>query len=98
MTEIEKIINSAREHLKGLVTADNTEGVSKCVSEIDKLEQETKKLADENLALKDKIVEMVKGTISTKEPEKDLKDEKAPLSMEDAVDESLQEIVNARKK
>lgn len=98
MTKMEQAINSLREALKGLVTAENTDAVAKCSQEIDNLEAQSKTLADENLSLKDKIVDMVKGNISSKEKPKDENEVEKPLSIDEAIEQSLKEIQASRNK
>ena len=97
MTKMEEKINSLREKLKGLVTADNTDAVAKCSQEIDDLEAQSKSLEEENLSLKDKIVDMVKGNISFKEPPKDENKDDEPKSIDDAINDSLKDIYASRK-
>ena len=97
MTKMEEKIKSVREALKGLVTADNTDAVAKCSQEIDALETQSKSLEEENLSLKDKIVDMVKGNISSKEPPKDENKVDEPKSIDDAINDSLKDIYASRK-
>ena len=98
MTKMEQIINSLREALKGLVTAENTDAVANVAKEIDNLEAQTKTLADENLSLKDKIVDMVKGNISSSEKPKDENEVEKPLSIDEAIEKSLKEIQASKDK
>lgn len=98
MSKIKPLVDSLKEALKDLVTADNTEAVAKVTKEIDKLEEQSNNLETENLSLKDKIVDMVKGNLSTdKKPEDDTTTEKE-LSFDEACDKALEKVLDEEAK
>ena len=90
MSKIKPLVEAVKEALKDLVTADNTDAVAKVTSKIEALETQSNSLETENLALKDKIVDMVKGTLTTKEkPENEVDNEKE-LTFDEASDKALE--------
>lgn len=90
MSKIKPVVDSLREALKDLVTADNTEAVAKVTSKIDELETQSNTLETENQALKDKIVDMVKGTLTTKEKPENEVDKEKEYTLDEASDKALE--------
>ena len=100
MSKIKPLVDAVKEALKDLVTADNTDAVAKVTSKIEELEKQSNGLEAENLSLKDKIVDMVKGNLSTdKKPEDDTTTEKE-LSFDEACEKALEKTLEdeAKKK
>ena len=99
MGAMKDTINLLKETLKDLVTADNTEAVARVQKVIDELEQKGDSLEAENLSLKDKVVDMVKGTLTTEQPPKDeATEDNKPLSFDEASDKAMEIVLNSRKK
>lgn len=90
MPKIKPIVDSLREALKDLVTADNTDAVAKVTKQIDSLEEQSNTLETENLTLKDKIVDMVKGTLTTKDKPENEVDKEKELTLDEASDKALE--------
>ena len=92
-------INNLKESLKSLMTAENTEQITKAVSQVDELEKLHADDTKEITSLKDRIVEVVKNT-SFKDVPKDnpnkLVDE--PMDMEKSIKENVAKIIKERKK
>ena len=92
-----ELLEKVREILQEAVTADNTEVMAKISKELDVAEQSYQDIAKENVTLKDRIVDMVKTTISSKEPPKDAVVEDTPKSIEEALDEAIAKVIKERK-
>ena len=92
-------INNLKESLKSLMTAENTEQITKAVSQVDELEKLHANDTKEITSLKDRIVEVVKNTsfkdVSKDNPNK-LLDE--PMDMEKSIKENVAKIIKERKK
>lgn len=98
--KVSESISHVRELLKDLVTAENTEGIAKLSKEFDNLEGLTQSLKNENLELKDKVVEMVKGTITSTKPSEVNQVEEAQKSLDEIMIEEANKIAkqdNRRK-
>ena len=98
MPDIKSLLSSIKSGLSGLVTADNTESVSKVSADIDSLEKEVDTLENSNSELKDKIVEMVKGTIVGNKPPKDDVVNETPKTLDEIMLEEAKKIVSENKK
>ena len=85
-------ISQIKENLKKQLTADNTQVITDIDKQVDSLLIEYEELDKKNSDLKDKLIDYVKNT-SFKEPAKDLNpNEGDPLSIEDAIKESINEL------
>ena len=87
MGKLEELISLAKESLKDLVTAENTEAIAKVSKALDDVSEQGTKVENEILSLKDKIVDMVKSGMSTTKPPKD-------ETSSDDTQKSLDEIMN----
>lgn len=85
--DINTYIAKVREDLKELVTAENTDKVAQVSKSLDTLSEQAQKLGEENVSLKDKIVDMVKGTLSTDNPPVDEVKDEAPKSLDVVIGE-----------
>ena len=90
-------LSQVREALKEIVTADNAEAMAKISAKIDEAEQSFDKIAQENTSLKDKIVDMVKGTISSKEAPKDENSPEAPKTVDELLEGAINDVITKRK-
>lgn len=99
MNKIDEILANVKSGLAGLVNADNTESVSKVSASIDELATNVKNLTDENLALKDKIVDMVKNTVvgNKNEPPKDDNEQETPKDLDTILQEEANKILSNNK-
>ena len=93
---LEESIAKVKESLKKIVTAENTEAVAQVSKDLDEVENLGKKIETDNTSLKDRIVEMVKDSISTKTPKDDVTSEKEK-SLDDIMLEEAQKIQNQSK-
>lgn len=93
---LEESIAKVKESLKKIVTAENTEAVAQVSKDLDEVENLGKKIETDNTSLKDKIVDMVKDSISTKTPKDDVEPEKEK-SLDDIMLEEAQKIQNKSK-
>lgn len=99
MNKFDEKMNNIKEQLKSLLTADNTEQITKAVASLDELSNEYQASVNENSNLKNKIVEIVKGTTfkeqsedaSTLEPE-------GAVSIDEALKQAEQKILQERGK
>lgn len=85
-----------KEILKNSLTADNTEVITKLAQYADDLEAEYNKLSEENVKLKDTIVENVRNTTFKEEP--NTEDPSQTKSLDEIMLEEAEKIVNERKK
>lgn len=97
MNKYEELLNSLKDQLKNMVTADNTETITKAVGIIDELGKVHKEALDENSKLKDKIVDIVKGTTFKDSLEGKAQGEDTPLTFEEACKQAEKEILEKRK-
>lgn len=97
MGKLTELLSNVKESLKGLVTADNTDAIAKVSSAIDEASTHGEQMEKENISLKDKIVDMVKGNLSTKETPKDESGGDTPKSLDTIMKEEAQKIINGRK-
>lgn len=95
MTKFEEQYNAFKELLKQNLTADNTEIITQMSNKLDELKGTHDSLQAENTKLKDKIVEVVKGTTFKETPKDPIDD--SPKSFEDASKEALEKILENRK-
>ena len=98
MGKIITSINNVKELLKDLVTSENTDQIAKISKSLDEVENVANTMETENTSLKDKIVDMVKGTISTKEPKDPNDIDDTPKSLDDIMEEEAQKISDKRHK
>lgn len=99
MNKFDNTMNNIKEQLKSLLTADNTEQITKAVASLDELSNEYQASVNENSNLKNKIVEIVKGT-TFKEQSEDaptLEPERA-VSIDEALKQAEQKILQERGK
>ena len=85
-----------KEILKNSLTADNTEVITKLAQQVDELESEYNKLSEENVKLKDTIVENVRNT--TFKEEQNIENPSENKSLDEIMLEEANKIVNERKK
>ena len=85
-----------KEILKNSLTADNTEVITKLAQQVDELESEYNKLSEENVKLKDTIVENVRNTTFKEEP--NIENPSENKSLDEIMLEEANKIVNERKK
>ena len=86
-TNLDKI----REMFTGLITADNTDVMTQIDNELKEVEKQYEKLSQENLTLKNKIVDMAKATTFTKAPEDVNLPPDKPLSLDEAFNRAVQQ-------
>lgn len=98
MGKIKETIDTLKNTLKDLVTADNTDAVAKVQKVIDELETQGNNLETENLSLKDKIVDMVKGNLSSDTPPSDDNQPAQKKSVDEAMKDALAEVLKDNKK
>ena len=97
MGKLDEFVLNAKNALKELVTADNTEAVAKVSKALDDLDTQGKAIETENTSLKDKIVEMVKGNLSSTTPPKDDTSGEKEKSIDEIMLEEESKIINRRK-
>ena len=85
--------NLVKTLLKDLVTADNTEAIAKVNKALEEVENNANTMETENISLKDKIVEMVKGTISTEKPSEENEVDDTPKDIDTILLEEADKIV-----
>ncbi len=93
-----KLLEKIRELLAGAITTENTEVMANISKALDEAEQSVTNLETENTTLKNKIVEMVKTTITSKEAPKDENTPDTPKTLDEALDGAIQKVVSERKK
>ena len=98
MGKIQDSISQAKELLKGVVTADNTDAIAKISTALDEISTQGESIEKENVSLKDKIVDMVKGNLSTDKPPKDETSGETPKSLDDIMIEEANKIEANRRK
>lgn len=98
MGKLQDSISQVKELLKGVVTADNTEAIATISKSLDDLSTQGESLEKENISLKDKIVDMVKGNLSTTTPPKDESSSEAPKSLDEIMNEEANKIIANRRK
>ena len=79
-----ELTNKIKEQLKELLTAENTEAITSIVAELDAIEQKHQATIEENGRLKDKIVDVVKGTTFSQPSESNIEPDR-PLSIDEAI-------------
>ena len=92
-------IKGLKETLNSLLTADNTEQITKAVSVIDELEKIHDNDEKEKVALKDRIVDIVRNT-SFKDDGTGGKSEKLtdePKDLDESIKENVANIIKNRK-
>ena len=91
-------IKGLKETLNSLLTADNTEQITKAVSVIDELEKIHDDDEKEKVALKDRIVDIVRNTSFKDEkggtPEKLVEE---PKDLDESIKENVANIIKNRK-
>lgn len=97
MNKYDELMTQAREELKNLLTADNSEQITKVVATLDELANAHKQTTDENSNLKNKIVDIVKGTTFEKQSEETGSFEpQRALSLDEALKQAEKEILKNR--
>lgn len=84
--------NQLIEDLKKILTADNTEAVTKMCDLVREMESEHTTLEAENTKLKDKIVDVVKSSMFVEKPQENI------IEKEKTLDELLLEEINNASK
>lgn len=99
MNKFDEKMNNIKEQLKSLLTADNTEQITKAVASLDELSNEYQASVNENSNLKNKIVEIVKGT-TFKEQSKEANslEPEGEVSLDEALKQAEQKILQERGK
>lgn len=99
MDKYKTIYNDLKNQLQSLLTADNTEAITKAVSSLDELSKEHESALTENSNLKNKIVEIVKGTtFKSQSDEAKEHEDQEPLSFEEACKQADKELLENRRK
>lgn len=93
MGKLTESTNLVKTLLKDLVTADNTEAIAKVNKALEEVENNANTMETENISLKDKIVEMVKGTISTEKPSEENEVDDTPKDIDTILLEEAEKIV-----
>ena len=93
MGKIESSINNVKTTLQDLVTAENTEQIAKVSKALDELGEVANTIETENVTLKDRIVDMTKGILFTKEEPKDVNSQDdTPKSIDEIMLEEAEKI------
>ena len=99
MNKFYEKMNNIKEQLKSLLTADNTEQITKAVASLDELSNEYQASVNENSNLKNKIVEIVKGTtFKEQSKETDSLEPEREVSLDEALKQAEQKILQERGK
>ena len=99
MNKFDEKMNNIKEQLKSLLTADNTEQITKAVASLDELSNEYQASVNENSNLKNKIVEIVKGTtFKEQSKETDSLEPEGEVSLDEALKQAEQKILQERGK
>lgn len=99
MNKFDEKMNNIKEQLKSLLTADNTEQITKAVASLDELSTEHNATVNENSNLKNKIVEIVKGTtFKEQSKETDSFEQEKEVSLDEALKQAEQKILQERGK
>lgn len=99
MNKFDEKMNNIKEQLKSLLTADNTEQITKAVASLDELSNEYQASVNENSNLKNKIVEIVKGTtFKEQSKETDSLEPEREVSLDEALKQAEQKILQERGK
>ena len=100
MEKFNEVINSLKDYLKEHLTTENTEVFTHIDKELDKAVEGHSSMEKELSEIKDKLISVVKETSFKSEkppvtatPE----NEDTPLGIDDAMNEALTEIIEARK-
>ena len=97
MNKYDELMAQAREELKNLLTADNSEQITKVVATLDELANTHKQTTDENSNLKNKIVDIVKGTTFERQSEDaNAYEPQKALSVDEALEQATKEILKNR--
>ena len=84
--------NVVRTLLREFVTADNTEQIAKMTKALDDVDSVANTMETENITLKDKLVDIVKSGIVTKEEPKSIEPEEK--SLDEIMIEEAQKIIS----
>ena len=94
--KFQEIQNQIKEILKNSLTADNTEMITQLSQKLDELGNLYKNKEEENIKLKDTIVENVRNTTFKETPE--IENPAQPKSLDEIMLEEANKIVEERKK
>ena len=97
MSKIQNLLANVKKSLADLVTTENTEAVAKVTKELDALAQEGESLETKATELSNQIVDMVKGTLVSKEEPKDENNIEQPKDLGDVAQEELNKILKGDK-
>lgn len=97
MNKYNEITSNIKDQLQSLLNADNTEAITKVVNSLDELNKEHEIALDENSKLKNKIVDIVKGTTFKDKSDEAKEHEAEPLSFEEACKQAEQQILQNRR-
>lgn len=93
MGKISSSIDNVKNLLKNFVTAENSEQIAQMSKALDEVENVANTMETENVTLKDKIVDMTKGILFTKEEPKDVNSQDdTPKSIDEIMLEEAQKI------
>ena len=100
MGKHEDSIKNLKETLNSLLTAENTDTITKAVSELDELAKIHADDEKEKVELKDRIVNLVRNTSFKDEGGKDSPDKLTPevKTIEKAIEDNVAKIIKERKK
>lgn len=97
MSKIQNLLANVKKSLADLVTTENTEAVAKVTKDLDALAQEGESLETKATELSNQIVDMVKGTLVSKEEPKDENNIEQPKDLGDVAQEELNKILKGDK-
>lgn len=96
MSKLNELLQAIRNDIANLVRDDNTEAIANISKRMDEVDVEVKAQETDLVECKNKIVEMVKATIVSKEPPKDANQVDAPKSLDEILIEEANKIVNEK--
>lgn len=96
MSKLNELLQAIRNDIANLVRDDNTEAIANISKRMDEVDVEVKAQETDLVECKNKIVEMVKATIVSKEPPKDTNQVDSPKSLDEILIEEANKIVNEK--
>ena len=97
---IKEIITSVKSLLKENLNDTNLEFITKLDKELDNISVEHEKTEKELVATKDKLIEVVKNTSfkDNSEPSTEPSNTNTPMSVDEALESAIEEVIQARTK
>ena len=96
MSKLNELLQSLRGKISGLVNDTNTDAVAEISKELDDIDKEVKAQETDLVDCKNKIVEMVKATIVSKEPPKDANQVETQKTLDEIMIEEANKVVNEK--